>query len=236
MAPPFANFVTVYTITIVSNLRLILLFLVFFCAGVGLLFLSRYLRVRFSSPPPFTPKQSTFELLPPSQSLTANTSVASGYPLVKPRDATQSGLLMQSRTLIEGDTIITDATSSAQFTVGDQTVIASLAENAEVVLSDTQPTHFLLVQRSGNVSYISQLTESLSIRVSSALVVLNQGYSNVELLYNPSSQLLTVEMLRGGGQFSLIDIDNNTQVESLVEGDVAEINMRTKTFEVTSKY
>ncbi|HYD34620.1 MAG TPA: hypothetical protein VD999_00990 [Vitreimonas sp.] len=208
-------------------LKLLVLFSFLIALGLGIatVFGWQAAKYAWSSHVPFTPTTPTFQLVPPAHSLTAQLTTLTGEPLKEPRDTTDKLPVTLNETLLEGETLFTDATSSATVHFPQFATIA-LDANSQIVLSDAQPEHFLITHRDGLIKYQAHHpSQTLSIRASSVLIALTSG--EAALAIDHTRRTVTLQLLTGTAKLAIIGADNQTRTWNINAGQTAVVNTAT---------
>lgn len=196
-------------------LVLSLLFLAGLAGALGL----RILQSRMAAPPPFSPQETGFTLTPPSESLTATLTSAVGSVEKQPRDKDEFEKASEGDRILQGESVATREKSTATIQFPDFAEIA-LDANSVLGFISLIPESFLLNQPSGSVTYEVLWEKPISVRSLHALLELQPGESQVSVV----GREITVEVFSGKAKLALVDLENETNLFTLQEGQKAVIN------------
>lgn len=194
-------------------------FVSFFLAGVAVVVGIRIARTRTAQPPTFTPSRSTFSLAPPSEALSGTLTSTIGSVEKQPRDKEDFEQVSEGEVVLQGEALRTAAGSSATLLFSDISEI-SLGPHAQVGLISLLPESFLIHQTSGTVTYEIIGDISFSVRSLHTLIQLQPGEGQMKV----EGKLITLEIFSGGAKLALVDLENQTRVWSIEEGQKATIN------------
>lgn len=200
--------------------------IVLFIASFFVVVALQFWQIKKDQPKPATqlPQQTTpsptplltSPKLPLKQSLTGTIETAEGEIerslLIQPEpvEATVGAEIFEG----EGLKLEEGATSSISFASGATLV---LSFEADIALSSTNPSHFLVHQTNGRVEYTTDPTiKEITIRGLHALITLIGG--NAEIVVDPDGELIKIMTNEGTGKIGYIDSDNNTQTVELEQG------------------
>lgn len=195
--------------------------------GVGVIFLGfisvllfRYIQARSASP--FTPQQSTFILAPPTQAITATITQTTGIVEHLTREADDYQEATPGGAVRQGESIATK-NGTALITLGNLGTV-SLMNNAEISLVHLIPDSLMFLHKAGSIDYKTDT----SIRVLHAFVQLS-GDATISV----RGPIVTVLVTQGTAKLALVDIENNTKVWEITQGQSVIVNDETRTIVYT---
>jgi hypothetical protein len=194
-----------------------------FIAGIILVFVIRIVQVKLTAPV-FKPMPTTFSLQPPTEALKGSVKSLKGEVKKTSYKDTKSHIAKINDEISQGESITTDATSSASI-VFSQAVILSLAPSSQIAFPTLLPATFLLKQNSGVVHYQVLSRKGISVRVLHALLQLSEGVTTVSFNENEVSVDTTAEHVTIG----MTDTENNTHIHNLTKGETATISDEERT-------
>jgi hypothetical protein len=209
-----------------NNVSMIVLFFVFL-AGVGSVLGYRYVQtinhapaklvtVNSSQPTP----EPTFSLQPPAQAVSGSLTVLRGHTEVFAREADAYAEASTGATILVGESVATKENASAAIEIPN-ILKTTLEQKAEVAFANLYASNMVLQQKSGTVTYAHLGGSSpIAIRALRALVSLRSG----EAVINIFDTDVSVTVKTGTVKLALVDLQNNTHVWDLAEGDRARID------------
>lgn len=204
-----------------SKKRFYLAFLLLFLLGIGSVIIFRLWQVKKEKAILFSPQQSSFTLKPPSEALIGKFLLVDGDVKKEPRDKEKfETVKAEGEVLIEGEKIATGEKSQATVEFPDFIRI-DLGSDAEIGLANLIPANFLITQSSGSVAYkLLQDNAPISVRSLHALLSFNSGEGELTVKEGE----IIVKVLSGRAKLALVDLENETHVWELKEGQKALIN------------
>ncbi len=193
-----------------------ILFLALFFIGSTGIFAFRFWQVKRTKAIPFSPQQSFFNLKPPTEALKGGFLIIDGDVKKEPRDKEEfETVKAEGEALIEGEKIATGGKSQATIEFPDFIRI-DLGSDTEIGLSNLMPANFLINQLSGSVIYrLLQNNNTFSVRSLHTLLSFDSGESEVTV----GGSEIVVKVLSGKAKLALVDLDNETHVWELNEGE-----------------
>jgi len=195
-----------------------------FLIGFGGVFGFQFIRIQqagtkeIASPITSQPApEPTLALRPPSEALSGMLTVISGHAQKFSHDETEYREASMGAEILLGESIATNANSSATAEVAG-IVRANLGPTAELVFANMFPENFLLQQKNGKIEYMA--TRPVSIRALHALVSMEPG----DVVLTIIDADMSVDVKSGSVKLAVVDTDNNTQVYTLTTGQRANID------------
>ncbi|MFH1280239.1 MAG: FecR domain-containing protein, partial [Candidatus Beckwithbacteria bacterium] len=198
-----------------KKINLLILFLLFL-AGIVIVVVFRLWQVKKTPVASFSPQQSSFNLKPPTEALKGGFLTVEGDVKKEPRNKEEfETVKAEGEVLIEGEKIATGEKSQASIEFPDFIRI-DLGSNTEIGLANLMPANFLISQSSGSVAYrLLQNNNAFSVRCLHALLAFDSGESEITVGGNE----IVVKVLSGRAKLALVDLDNETHVWELNEGE-----------------
>lgn len=192
-----------------------------FLTGIGIVVVFRLWQVKKIPAVYFSPQQSSFSLKPPTEALKGDLLTVEGDVKKEPRDKEEfETVKTEGEVLIEGEKIGTEKKSQAAIEFPDFIRI-DLGSDTEITLANLMPANFLISQLSGSVTYrLLQNDNTFSVRSLHALLTFDSGESEVAV----EGSEVTVKVLSGKAKLALVDLDNETHVWELNEGEEALVD------------
>jgi hypothetical protein len=203
----------------VNVFKIILIFIICLLFGLSGIFGYRYRQVRTIKP--FIPTNSSFILSPPDRAMLANLEVSSGEITKYPRSSTESAKILDSTTLVQGDSIESDATSSAHITFKNNIQI-SVGPKANLQFIDTIPTELLLWQQDGLAEYTAT-SSSITVRSLSLLATISSSSASISV-NDPNPGQITLTAGLYPIKVAYQDQDSNTHVIDIPASSSATYN------------
>lgn len=192
-------------------------YLFFFIFGLTALLVLRFVQVK--SKQAFTPLPSDFSLNPPAKALTGTLTITKGKAEKLSRTGNAYEEASTGAQILIGESVATKENSLASVTVnGLVTVI--LESKAELVFANLFTENMLLLQKAGKATYDVATEKQLSVRTLHALVSITSGSTTINIIDTDMS----VSVKTGSAKLALVDMDNNTRVWNLKEGQRATID------------
>lgn len=161
--------------------------------------------------------EPTFALVPPASSVTGVLAVTRGHAEKFSRGDTEYKEASTGAQILPGESVATKAESGAVVTV--QTIVTSaLSEQAELVYANMFLNNFVVQQKAGEISYAA--SKPISVRVLHSLVSIQPG----ETLITITDSDVDISVKTGSAKLALVDLNNDTHVWTLTEGDSASVS------------
>ena len=198
----------------------LILALLFLVSVLGV-FAFRFWQVKKMPIASFSPQQSSFNLKPPTEALKGGFLSVEGEVKKEPRDKEEFETVKPGgEVLIEGEKIATGKKSQATIEFPDFLRI-DLGSDTEIGLSNLMSDNFLISQLSGSVTYgLLQNDKAFSVRSLHALLAFDSGESEITV----GGGEIVVKVLSGKAKLALVDLDNETHVWELNEGEEALVD------------
>ena len=197
-----------------------LIFLLLFLVGAVGAVVFRLWQVKKAELISFTPQQSAFVLNPPADALKGEFSLFKGDVKKKPRDKEEFKDINVKEEILQGEKLATGKKSQAVVEFLNLVRI-DLGPDTEIGFNNLIPASFLISQSLGSVTYeLLQGDTPISVRSSQALITINFGKSEITV----SEETITVKVLSGKVKLALVDLENNTHVWEIKEGQEALVN------------
>jgi len=168
----------------------------------------------------FKVKESNFELEPPKDSLVGRIATSSGKVVKEKRDEDEFKEINIDEEIIKGEALATFEDSGL---VVDFENFANIEvdENTEIELISTDPENFLINFKKGSFGLeIFEDDEEVSVRALNALISFEKGKGEISV----NNDLIYVDVIEGLARAGIVDLDNNTEVYEIEEGQSARIN------------
>lgn len=204
------------------------LYLFFFILGFVTLLGFRYAQLKFART--FTPLPSTFFLNPPARALSGILTITKGKAEKLSRSGNAYEEASTGAQILIGESVATKDNSIASVSVNG-IVTASLESKAELVFANLFAENMLLQQKTGNITYDIASGKQLSIRALHALIFITSGLTTINILDTDMS----IHVKTGYAKVALVDIDNNTHVWNLKEGQRVNIDDTTREVHLVGK-
>lgn len=221
-------FFTIYKYwLVIKKKRYIVLWLCLFCLGIGILLGYRLWQVkRFIQP--FVAQNSHFVLSPPAEAIEGNLVQVQGRVELLGRDNEDWKVVNPGEKLLQGESLATKELSYAKVEF-PQFYQLDLYEEGNIDLVNLIPENFLINQTSGVVAY-RQLQEQrpVNVRALHALLTIYGGETEVDI----QTEEININVLSGKGKLVMVDLDNQTQVWELTEGQEVLIDDRERRVEI----
>jgi len=173
----------------------------------------------FCRPVPFSPQQSSFIFKLPSDSLRGKLLLVEGGVEKESREKDELEEADIGVEILQGERLVTGEKSKAIVEFLDFAKI-DLGANTEIGFISLIPANFLISQASGFVSYkLLKENSSLSVRSLHVLLTFYSGEGEVIV----EEEEITIKVLSGEAKLALVDLDNETHVWELEEGQKALI-------------
>ncbi len=173
-----------------------------------------------------TPKYTFSIGAPPSESLIGEVASKSGTLLLESRTATMPAEMKEVNKVMQGERIITDASSSAHLLFKKFGSI-EMSEYSDISLIQTLPVDFVVLQRKGQIRYIVNNETPLSIRMRSAIITMKSG--KIEVKMADGDSIILISPQDGDARIGFNDLDIVSQVFTLRSGEVYEYNSDERT-------
>lgn len=171
----------------------------------------------------FTPLPSTFSLNPPARSLTGMLTITKGKAEKLSRTGSEYEEASTGAQILIGESVATKENSLASVTInGIVTVI--LESKSELIFANLFAKNMLLLQKAGKATYDVVTEKQLSVRALHALISIASGSTTINIIDTDMS----VSVKTGSAKLALVDMDNNTHVWNLKEGQRATIDDTTR--------
>jgi len=206
---------------VVSKKINLLILSLLFLTGIGIVVVFRLWQVKKIPAVSFSPQQSSFNLKPPTEALKGGFLTVDGDVKKEPRDKEEfETVKTEGEVLIEGEKIATGKKSQATIEFPDFIRI-DLGSDTEIGLANLIPDNFLISQLSGSVTYrLLRNDNTFSVRSLHALLTFDSGESEITV----GGSEITVKVLSGRAKLALVDLDNETHVWELNEGEEALVD------------
>lgn len=209
------------------KMKAVLLFLVFFLAGIAVTLSYQYLlpnKFHFSMlKPAITTKFSLANA--PSDSIRGSIASISGTVNWLSRTADKPVTLLSKRTIQQGEDLSTESNGKAIITFRNLALV-SLAPNTHISFIELLPQNFVINQFKGSALYETTVQVPVSIVTKDLLTVLNNGVFSIT--YNPDTSTVSVNVERGVATEGYEDTQNNSNVVSLSVGQTFIFNTTTQ--------
>ncbi len=188
--------------------------IVAFVVGFSVFMLARIVQVYLLNNRQFMPSTRK-ETGVPTNSIEVKVATYSGELKILRRADSEFTPYIPDTTIVEGETIAITTNSNSSFLLGD-TITIRLIDQAEVDLSSLQPSHILLRQKEGSISYETTAPQEISIRSLHILITLSDGMITITT-QSPKIGILSA----GTARLAMVDSRNDTHVWQLTDGDTA---------------
>lgn len=169
---------------------------------------------------PFSPQPSSFVLHPPSESLAGRLVLVKGKVEKEPRDEDKFEEVGVGEEILQGEKLATGEKSQATVEFPDFVEI-NLASDSGMDFVSLLPVNFLVSQVLGSVSYeLLQGESPVSVRILHALLTSDCGESQVTV----DREEITIEVFSGSAKLAMVDLENETHVWELKEGQKALVD------------
>lgn len=172
---------------------------------------------------------SPFTLQPPSLSLRALLSAASGDVQHKTRDAGAFVSATPSATIVLGESIATGTDGNATISIPSLTSI-DMGKNAELVFANVFKENTVLQQKAGGIAYRIESVYPVAIRALRALV----SAKNADITITIKDTDVTVVVETGEAKVGIVDSENTTHVYTVTEGNQATIDNYSQSVRILS--
>lgn len=163
---------------------------------------------------PFSPQQSSFVLKPPSDALRGKLLLVKGKVEKEPREKDEFEEAGAEEEILQGEKLATGEKSQAVVEFPDFAKI-DLGSNSEIGFVNLAPSNFLISQSLGSVTYkLLQDNALVNVRSLHALLSFDSGEGEVTV----EEEEITVRVLSGKAKLALVDLENETHVWELEEG------------------
>lgn len=166
----------------------------------------------------------------PKNSLTVNIASTVGAVEWQSRVATTSSPLSETKTLQQGEAIMTKDTGKSTLQIPDCCTII-LSPNTKLDLIQTLPINIVLSQEDGKVTYTQTGTHPVSINTLDLLIQPHAGTTIVTT--NTIQQTVTMQVVSGTAKAVYTDTDNAIQMQTLTAGQTLLFDDQAK--EITIK-
>lgn len=209
------------------KMKAVLLFLVFFLAGIAVILSYQYLLPSQFHFPMLKPAITTkFSLAnAPSNSIRGTIASMSGTINWLSRTADKPVTITSKRTIQQGEDLSTGQNGKAAVNIHN-TALVSLSPNTHVSFIELLPQNFVINQVKGSVIYETTIQVPVSIVTNDLLTVANNGIFSIT--YNPDSSTVSVYVGRGVATEGYEDSQNNSNVVPLSEGQTYIFNTTTR--------
>lgn len=201
------------------------LFIISLLIGIGLVFGYSVFKTQNFQQKPIIQKQkqtTTFSIgTPPSESLKGSIASRSGTLFWESRIATAPGELKDNVQIQQGERLITKDKSSLIVNF-DHVCSFVFSENADLSFIQTLPIDFVVEQKKGTIKYVVNGNTPLSIRIRNALITKISGM--IQITVTDEDPIISISTVQGTAQIGFNDLDYNSQVFTLQEGQVYEYN------------
>ncbi len=171
-----------------------------------------------------------FTLTPPSLSLRAQLTTATGDVRHKTRDAGAFLLATPSATIVLGESIATGADGKATITI-PSLVSTNMEKNAELVFANIFLENTVLQQKAGEIMYrIESIDHPVAIRALRALV--SAKNSVISITIDDADVAISVQ--KGEAKVGIVDSENTTHVYTVTEGNRATVDTYSQTIRIVS--
>lgn len=212
-------------------MKTITIFILFLLIGGSTVFALRAWQVRQLEHDKFIPISGPTRIInPPSGALTGKILQIKGLVNIHRRRDNDFTRLDSVYDIVQGEELQTK--DSGQAVVEFQNFATlKLFKQSEIALVSLLPKSFLVKQRSGQVNYqLSSDKNSLSVRILHTLFTLKTGSASITL--DQETGNIVIELVLGEGNFALPDLEDNTQVWTLVKGQKAVIDDEKRTVQI----
>jgi hypothetical protein len=201
------------------------LFVISFLIGIGLVFGYSVFKTQNFQQKPIIQKQkqtATFSIeTPPSESLKGSIASRSGTLFWESRIATAPSELKDNVQIQQGERLITKDKSNLIVNF-DHVCSIVFSENADLSFIQTLPIDFVVEQKKGTIKYVANGNAPLSIRIKNALITKISGM--IQITVTDEDPIISISTVQGTAKIGFNDLDYNSQVFTLQEGQVYEYN------------
>lgn len=171
-----------------------------------------------------------FTLAPPSLSLRAQLTIATGDVRHKTRDAGAFVSATPSASIVLGESIATGIDGKATITI-PSLVSIDMEKNAELVFANMFLENSVLQQKAGEIMYrIESVDHPVAIRALRALV--SAKNSVISITIDDADVAISVQ--KGEAKVGIVDSENTTHVYTVTEGNGATIDTYSQTIRIVS--
>lgn len=200
---------------------------VIFVFGVGFIsiFLVRFIIINY-----FTSKQEIKNniqhlIKPPEKAFTGSTVELSGFVIKKTRQGSEEHIASISSNIIQGESIVTDSSSSATVQI-DDILNLKIEKDSVIGFSNLLPETILLSQPEGNVTYEVSNNKNISVRSTITLIQISDGIVNIKI--DKRLDEIQVSVKTGKVKLAYEDNDNQTKVYEALAGNFISVNRSSK--------
>jgi hypothetical protein len=166
----------------------------------------------------------------PTESLKGNIASFSGNVAWQSRTAATASLINTPVTIGQGEEIVAQGNGAAtiKFPKG---ILVQMNSNSDIGIVQMLPANIVILQNQGTVSYQNSDNKiPLSINGLDLMVNINQGTAQVSVDKSTSSVVISVSS--GSAVATFTDTQNNTQVETINNGNQMTFDNNTKTADI----
>ena len=205
----------------------IVLILVVLAGIVGVLGF-RFWQVKKVEKTPFLPKEFSFSLQPPSEALTGKLIEVKGEVKKESRNDEEFQEVEEGKEILDGEKLATRKDSKAVIEFPGFAEV-TLDSDSETTFVNLIPSGFLISQSLGSVTYkLWQDNTPLSVRSLYALLTIDSGESEVMV----KEEEISIKILSGKAKLALVDLENETHIWKLEEGQKALIDNAERRVEI----
>jgi hypothetical protein len=171
-----------------------------------------------------------FTLAPPSLSLRAQLTTATGDVRHKTRDAGAFVSATPSATIVLGESIATGVDGKATITIPSLVTIG-MEKNAELVFANMFLENSVLQQKAGEIMYhVESVDHPVAIRALRALVSARNSVISISI----DDANVAISVQKGEAKVGIVDSENTTHVYTVTEGNRATIDTYSQTIRIVS--
>lgn len=207
------------------KMKKVLLFLVFFLVGIGIMLSYQYLltsQLQFPRiKPPITTKFSLANA--PSATIRGTISSMSGTVAWLSRTANNFVILKSKRTIQQGEDLSTGSNGKALVTIHNMALL-SLSPNTHLSFIELLPQNFVINLVKGSLLYETTVQVPVSVVTNNLLTLANNGLFSIT--YDPDSSTVLVHVERGSATEGYEDSQNNSNVVQVTQGQTFLYNTK----------
>lgn len=208
-------------------MKKVLLFLIFFLVGIGFVLSYQYLlpsQFQFLSvKPPITTKFSLANA--PSDTMRGTIASMSGQVNWLSRTANNFVILKSKRIIQQGEDLSTGTNGRALVNIHNMALV-SLSSNTHISFIELLPQNFVINLVKGSIAYEATVQVPVSIVTNNLLTLGNNGLFSIT--YSPDSSTVSVHVDRGFATEGYEDIQDNSTVVPLSQGQTFIYNTKTQ--------
>lgn len=203
----------------IETMKNVLLFLVFFLAGIAIVlgyrYWNQYQELFQNTKQPLTTKFSLEYA--PSLSLQGKIASMSGKVMWLSRTASKPVQLKNPRAIQQGEEVSTGSDGKAVIIIQNAALL-SLSPNSQVSIIQLLPQNFVFVQDKGTVEYENTIQVPVSIKTTDLLSILIKGAVTISI--DPQKEKVSVNLAKGNLQEGYEDAQNNSSTMTVNPGQI----------------